>query len=454
MVDWGRKKKQKRTAERKAAFARPGRGQFTPGALSRASARTTKTSVAPVASKDPFVTRGGKSGQLRQPQATPGFDIGMSEAFAAKFVESQNMQSMVQQIPEMEGRTPPSFDDTLTSEKTPVEEKKDFGTGVFGALNEASYAAINTFFDFVQGQGGGDFQKGIYSLIAMPVGGTGTVARESAAITEASVVGAISKDALKSGGVKGFNTFKRIIGGFFNPIKITEYVDRVGKTQVVKAPSIAKGIVGAAIIATLGYSIWKDASGGHAIGTRDVFEELKGMVVMFYRDFARDKDYAAMDLMKNMSNDINNITLSKLPGGIPVREASEIYNQKVNEVLEIADAHYKQMAEMEDEGMTPEQTADFWLQYNMRVENNKTIEANYRTDYFNQQKRIMIQHELDARATERASEAAFWLDYRQKIAAMEEEERQKQADFWLEYRKMVLKLQEDTGRSRLTFGLL
>ena len=116
--------------------------------------------------------------------------------------------------------------------------------------------------------------------------------------------------------------------------------------------------------------------------------------------------------------------------------------------------HYASMAELEAEGMTPQQTADFWLAYHEKVEANKTAQAKASVDYYNAQRRITEQEILAAREQSNKESAAFWINYQKELTKMEEEERQRQAEFWLEYKKMVAKMNDESRGSSLNFGLL
>ena len=75
-------------------------------------------------------------------------------------------------------------------------------------------------------------------------------------------------------------------------------------------------------------------------------------------------------------------------------------------------------------------------------------------DYYNEQKKLMVEWEREAQRNARNEDAAFWANERQKQLILEEKERKKIADFWNDYRKEVQKMQEDSRPSSLGFGLL
>lgn len=75
-------------------------------------------------------------------------------------------------------------------------------------------------------------------------------------------------------------------------------------------------------------------------------------------------------------------------------------------------------------------------------------------DYYNEQRKLIVQWELEAKQAQRDKDAAFWAAERAKQRKLEEEDRQAIADFWIAYRKEVYKLQQDNRPSNLNFGLL
>ena len=75
-------------------------------------------------------------------------------------------------------------------------------------------------------------------------------------------------------------------------------------------------------------------------------------------------------------------------------------------------------------------------------------------DYYNEQRKIMVEWEAEARRNQRSDDAAFWRKERAKQRVKEAEDRKAIADFWIEYRKAAAKLREDSRPSNLNFGLL
>jgi len=294
----------------------------------------------------------------------------------------------------------------------------------------------------------------------------------------------VTKSAVKSGGSKSVSTIKSMVSKIFTKDKIIRYVDdanrlaykngrvsRITPWNVIKAVGIVGGVL--AYLGIQAWGLYKEGKGGEAVGSRDVMEELGGMGSMYYHDMNKQGDPEAAKLILDITRDAlsDPVNFSMAPGKSAL-DGTLKYAEGANKILDIVEEHYNTMEEMGAEGMNPQETADFWQQYNDRKQEKITAEANARVDYFNTQKAISLRQELDARAASRAADnatekrlmeeqAAFWLKYRKELAKLEEEERIKQAEFWFEYKKMVLELEganrstsSSEGRSQLGFGLL
>ncbi len=89
-----------------------------------------------------------------------------------------------------------------------------------------------------------------------------------------------------------------------------------------------------------------------------------------------------------------------------------------------------------------------------RIREEEAEQDRAAVDYYNEQRKIMVDWEREAEKAARAEDAAFWREERAKQAKMEAEDRKAIADFWLAYRKESLKLANDNRPSNLNFGLL
>jgi hypothetical protein len=75
-------------------------------------------------------------------------------------------------------------------------------------------------------------------------------------------------------------------------------------------------------------------------------------------------------------------------------------------------------------------------------------------DYYNEQRKLMLQWEEQAADQDMKDDAAYWAAQRKKQRELEEKDRQAIADFWLEYRKRMQQISDDSRPSQLNFGLI
>ena len=110
---------------------------------------------------------------------------------------------------------------------------------------------------------------------------------------------------------------------------------------------------------------------------------------------------------------------------------------------------------------TGESDDDKWS----RVREEQAEQDKVAVDYYNEQRKLQVQWELEAKAAARAAtskaerkardeDAKFWAKERAKQREKEAEDRKAIADFWTAYRKQTVKLANDSRPSNLNFGLL
>ncbi len=75
-------------------------------------------------------------------------------------------------------------------------------------------------------------------------------------------------------------------------------------------------------------------------------------------------------------------------------------------------------------------------------------------DYYNEQRKLMIQFEQEAAREKRIEDARFWAKEAAKQRELEADDRKAIADFWNAYRKTTQQIQNDNRPSNLNFGLL
>ena len=99
---------------------------------------------------------------------------------------------------------------------------------------------------------------------------------------------------------------------------------------------------------------------------------------------------------------------------------------------------------------TGETEADTWA----RAKDEQAIQEKALIDYYNEQRKLLVQWEREASKDARNDDAKFWADQRDAEREKEEADRIAIAKFWEEYRRQLLKLQEASRPSNLKFGLL
>lgn len=99
---------------------------------------------------------------------------------------------------------------------------------------------------------------------------------------------------------------------------------------------------------------------------------------------------------------------------------------------------------------TGESDNDKWV----RIRQEQADQEKANIDYYNNERKKIIQWEQEARSNKLESEAKFWAQERAKQRKLEEADRKAIADFWFQYRKRLQKLSDDNRPSNLNFGLL
>lgn len=127
--------------------------------------------------------------------------------------------------------------------------------------------------------------------------------------------------------------------------------------------------------------------------------------------------------------------------GIPAKIKGAITAAKVQDKL-IDDLKIQQE--------TGESDDDKWA----RIREEQSSQDKEAINYYNQQRKLMVEWERDAEVNARNDDAAFWAEQRAKQAELEAADRKAIADFWTAYRKQAAKLAADNSPSKLNFGLI
>ena len=113
----------------------------------------------------------------------------------------------------------------------------------------------------------------------------------------------------------------------------------------------------------------------------------------------------------------------------------------------IQDKFAKSQQTAQENNETPQQTA-------IREQQEEQNDYKANIDYYNEQRKKLLQWEEEAADRDMKEDAAFWAAEREKQRQKEAEDRQAIAQFWNAYRKEQQKISDDNRPSNLNFGLI
>lgn len=185
-----------------------------------------------------------------------------------------------------------------------------------------------------------------------------------------------------------------------------------------KNPVIIAGAIGT-LIGTYPWAEWSHTEAGEIMGFTASVVRKSGDVELM-RQFKKDQDEVfALSIWQQLGRLIPGVNIAV---GFARKTAAIMIQKKVNDFT-IDDEINKIENNMTDD--------DIWDQ---RREEQTAVEKD-RTDYWNSQRKLMVEWERQAEVEGRDEDAAFWRREREKTAKSEEEEREEIADFWLQYQK-------------------
>jgi len=454
---------QTRKKKREEAFSRPALGQAIPGALTAAQPGTYSGSVAfgQTPSKYPLVKSGGDTVALNMPRQSPSVtELGMSDAFAEKYKQAT--------MPEVSTLSP--------FEVTPHEAQVQPGAEMFKDGTFQGTGDMATTGGFAPNTEGGvsgwikaqiqdqlglmraDPTRSALTSIVSPLLSVGGVALSTNQLSTL-MSGTKAGDALKVGTL-GLSGGKGTAGRIaVNTATSKKTVSWLGKlARYAKSPSVVAGaILGAIGSYPFAGFIKEEALQTTGFATRTALQnnDLQGAA----EAIALQDEILDPGVWRQIT--------AKVPYGNVLGNLNDYYK-----AARLQSDVYKQIyADKVVQNQTGESEDQKWE----RVRQQEADQYKANIDYYNQQRKQMLEWELAAReaskardrAGERAAyerEAAFWRKERERQRKLEEEERKRIAEFWLEYRKAVLELEQQYkqqtssagggGRSTLGFGLL
>jgi len=462
-----------RKKKREDAFSRPALGQAIPGALTAADPGTYSGSVAfqPTPSRYPLVQRGGETlalGASPSTQQVP--ELGMSEAFAKKAAGVGTMQEMPLDFGAA-GTGEEAFRQAVFGDQQARPGENMFKDGTFqgtGDMATTGGFAPNTeggVLGWIKAQiqdqlnlMNADPTRTALTSVVSPLLSVGGVALSTNQLSTL-MRGTRAGDTLKVGTLGlsgGKGTAGRIAVNTATAKQTTTWLGKLAR--YARNPSVVAGaILGAIGSYPFAGFIKEEALQTTGFATRTALQnnDLQGAA----EAIALQDEILDPGVWRQIT--------AKVPYGNVLGNLKDYYK-----AARLQSDVYKQIyADKVVQGQAGESEDMKWE----RVRQQEADQYQANIDYYNQQRKQMLEWELAAReaskardrAGERAAyerEAAFWRKERERQRKLEEEERKRIAEFWLEYRKAVLELEQQYkqqtssagggGRSTLGFGLL
>ena len=230
--------------------------------------------------------------------------------------------------------------------------------------------------------------------------------------------------------------------------EVTTTNAQTGKTSVslVKSKNLKKitliaGGAAAAVGAMIGTYPWAEWSQGEA-------REILGFSAQ--KAINTGDEQTILDFQEAQAEIVDQSKWEQIARLIPGTNIAVGFWNKARATAAQAKVNDKLMDDALIQLRTGESEDDKWT----RVKEEEAQADRDSVDYYNDERRKLVDWEREADVNNRNDDAAFWKKERAKQDAAEKEERENQAAFWLEYRKAAQKLSEDTRPSNLNFGLL
>lgn len=451
----------KKNEKRQQAFEKPPTGQAVPGALSNVSAQGPNKSVMPSLPSNYVTLPSGKTGTVVQaPQYSPE-DIAKSigsqtEGVKAKIAAEAAKPAVGFLGTQMTAQAPNPVQQIMpnpnaATNAAPQPKTQDYGTNWTETTKKAIKEAYFNWGDTLAKNPDGSFNLETVSsrVILLPSAVSGRAILGLGKAATKSSVGTKATTLIRNFFYKDVLT--RVAGGKWNTTSKLNWVAITGT------------------IATLAY-IAKETLGGRNQGNFLGSEEASQTPItakLMAERYGTFKDrQEARDLVKEaLDFDAGKIPFLNVAAGL------EKYQDIARRAIAIEERIDADREAGLPEEATKEETAAFWFDYNVRIQDMKLEKARLAEEQYNASKLLGEQQLLKARAAyqdaERAADrkaaqetAAFWLDYQRELARIKEEERIKEAEFWALYKKMTVSAQAqgssswDYGKSGLGFGLM
>lgn len=130
-----------------------------------------------------------------------------------------------------------------------------------------------------------------------------------------------------------------------------------------------------------------------------------------------------------------------------VIDSLDEFQEAANIKLEIDKKIFDDKKKQLEEGETNDQRWE-------RVRQEQIEQEKMMIDYYNEERKKLLEWEEEAKRAQREEDARFWAAERAKQRELEAADRKAQADFWTAYRKEAQKAADNNRPSKLNFGLI
>ena len=207
-----------------------------------------------------------------------------------------------------------------------------------------------------------------------------------------------------------------------------------------KATLLYAGVAG--WVASVGFGLWGIAESPEPIG----IAKTKFLIP----EAIRTGDWSAVDAANTAQDEL--LDLSLWEDILKWTPASAIVGsrKKLEGAIAGAKITNKIVEDMKTQQETGQSVDDYWRE--RRVE--EAAQEKAAVDYYNSERKKMVEWEREARIQARNEDAKFWAREAEKQRKLEAADRKAIADFWFEYRKKVQEIADNNRPSNLNFGLI
>ena len=473
----------RRRQQREEAFNRAGTGQFGAGDLSRQPTQGTSRTVAPSVPSRFVTLPNGRTGTLiDQPRTdlsreTPAFEEKRKGAFreelsklAPALVDLQNASIPKPQLQSPLLDQPGSQAATLASQD--LNQSKGLLEKVGNVLNTKVSLPTNAVFNVLEGLGNGDAQRGLFSVLTLPL-----TAGSTFAIGKVGINGQVQQ-------VSRLGTEGLVKNAASTSQKIASNTKTAKQSAgwIAKLLSAKKGSIIDKVIA-ISFGTWfvSEVVGTYPFANT---QETKALETLHfaYAQARKNNDVQGMKDAIAMRKEFSNPALDGIARNVPwgnIQVAVKKLIRAEQLQLNIDERQMNNLALKNQLGMSDadlrklefeqEQTA-----FDEHRQKNRELDAHFldlelqarkkASDEFNEEKLKTEEKVLKLKETagdlERIQrrnvleqEAEFWAEQRRLRREEEAREREEIARFWFEYRKQAAKFGSDNTPSKLGFGL-